>query len=481
MSDEIALYEIRKGLDALYQKGDVIELRAPRNPDVQFSANKSGFFNDLDILARAIHSVNTEYEQSVYTTLNPLNPTWATVNNKAYVGSACMRDELDAANLPLEPRMKKSTMWETGKEHWSMRMAEDEDVLKRRWILVDIDAGQPTNTNSSDAEHANTLAMAKAVIDKLIKDGFPAPALANSGNGHHVLVRVDLPNDSESQALVRRFLKALAQRFNTQFGTAAVDEGVFNAARITKAIGSFVYKGKHSAVRPQRRSGLINPPSRKFATIAQLTEVAAEYTLKPGENLSSNSGAGGIVLEDAALQKQLDRVKEFLNFHEIEFGEMQQTDGNIVIPCTCPNSEKHSMNGGALECAAILFADGGLGFCCQHAHCQELRSWKGMEAFIENQTGRVTKCLYGKLYIGTRCITGHTVPIVVHRTAKLTEGERATELLTSLKSSCPVPIADVMIAATDRHISCRTVQRHYTLAGVSSRRIGPQDFLVTSE
>lgn len=39
--------------------------------------------------------------------------------------------------------------------------------------------------------------------------------------------------------------------------------------------------------------------------------------------------------------------------------------------------EEHTMDGGELECVAFVRLSGELGFCCQHAHCQELRSWKG--------------------------------------------------------------------------------------------------------
>jgi hypothetical protein len=46
---------------------------------------------------------------------------------------------------------------------------------------------------------------------------------------------VELENTPENTFLVRRFLKALKQRFDGNDGSAHIDEGMFNAGRITKA------------------------------------------------------------------------------------------------------------------------------------------------------------------------------------------------------------------------------------------------------
>jgi hypothetical protein len=48
---------------------------------------------------------------------------------------------------------------------------------------------------------------------------------------------VELENTPENTFLVRRFLKALKQRFDGNYGSAHIDEGMFNAGRITKAAG----------------------------------------------------------------------------------------------------------------------------------------------------------------------------------------------------------------------------------------------------
>ena len=112
-TDEQALSEIRKGVNMLYRAGDIVELRVPRKHEDKFSKTTAGFFNNLELLAQAIHLINKKYHQTVYTMLNPLRPTWMKFNNKAYVGSSTMRTEIQRAGEPLEPRMKKSTLWES--------------------------------------------------------------------------------------------------------------------------------------------------------------------------------------------------------------------------------------------------------------------------------------------------------------------------------------------------------------------------------
>ena len=53
---------------------------------------------------------------------------------------------------------------------------------------------------------------------------WPAPVMIDSGNGYHLLYRIDLPADDVSKDLLRRVLKEVKQRFTGSDG-AAVDTG----------------------------------------------------------------------------------------------------------------------------------------------------------------------------------------------------------------------------------------------------------------
>src|SRR5436190_11189103 len=170
-SDDNALSEIHKGLALLYEKGDIVELRAFHQTHLDYPTTISGFFDDLDKLALAIQDVNSHTQIqdvnshtqkngkktriTVYTTLNPVKKTWQTVNNKVYWGSKQLRAEITGLSIPLSasPRMKSGTNFNTQATHYKMRTTNDgeSDILARRWILLDIDAGQPAETNISGA------------------------------------------------------------------------------------------------------------------------------------------------------------------------------------------------------------------------------------------------------------------------------------------------------------------------------------------
>jgi P4 family phage/plasmid primase-like protien len=87
--------------------------------------------------------------------------------------------------------------------------------------------------------------------------GWPEPVVADSGNGWHLLYKIDLPADDGG--LVERILKALAKRFDTDAVT--VDTSVFNPSRITKLYGTVSKKGDHTPNRPWRRSKIVSIPA----------------------------------------------------------------------------------------------------------------------------------------------------------------------------------------------------------------------------
>lgn len=76
----------------------------------------------------------------------------------------------------------------------------DAAVLKRTWIMVDFDARREAGISSSDPEHDAALARAARCCDLLQSVGFESLIWADSGNGAHVLVAVDLENTTKPPA-----------------------------------------------------------------------------------------------------------------------------------------------------------------------------------------------------------------------------------------------------------------------------------------
>jgi hypothetical protein len=105
---------------------------------------------------------------------------------------------------------------------------------------------------STDAEKVDAWETIRAVRSYLDTEGWPAPVLADSGNGYHLLYRIDLPTDD--CGLVQRVLQKLACRFDSD--AVKIDQKVFNPSRICKLYGTLARKGDHTPERPHRRSGI---------------------------------------------------------------------------------------------------------------------------------------------------------------------------------------------------------------------------------
>lgn len=204
--------------------GDVIELRALGVRKGQFSATVSGYFDSAEKLVDAAAELDGHAE-GIYLTLNPVRA-----------------DLLARANNRLV----------TGPKH----ATADTDVRVRRLLLVDLDPRRPSGISATDEERRVARSRADEIASFLMSVGFTDPIQGDSGNGFHLIYRVDLPvGDNE---LVKRVLEALAFRFDDD--RVQVDQTVHNAARITKLFGTLARKGDSTAERPHRRSRLLSVP-----------------------------------------------------------------------------------------------------------------------------------------------------------------------------------------------------------------------------
>ena len=214
---------IRRAHTALFKPGDIVEIRA-------FLGKKtvSGYFDNGGDFVEAAYKLNQNGYQ-VYATLNKVNP--------ALLARAANR-----------------------LEQWPRSTTSDKDVVRRRWLPLDFDPGRPSGVSSSDNEHRASQERAMEVKEYLTGRGWPEPIVGDSGNGHHLLYRIDLPNDASSTALVKDILQALAFRFDDE--EVKLDTGVHNAARIWKVYGTTARKGDSVPGRPHRVSTLINVPTK---------------------------------------------------------------------------------------------------------------------------------------------------------------------------------------------------------------------------
>ncbi len=171
-----AAEHIKYALGLLTEPGQIVELRIPKVGGRK--RTDSGYFDDPQDLAAAAQRYNGR--DTAYVTLNPVNPDLlARAANR-------MREYADTTT-------------------------SDADIVRRLWFPVDVDPIRPADISSTDEEHSAALARVGEIVAWLATDlDWPAPITSDSGNGGHGLYRVDLPNDSDSDALLEQCLDALA-------------------------------------------------------------------------------------------------------------------------------------------------------------------------------------------------------------------------------------------------------------------------------
>jgi len=146
------------------------------------------------------------------------------------------------------------------------------DVISRAWLLIDIDRRKEKATidlMATDEEKAAAMVLGGAIADWLIAEGWPAPVYVDSGNGLHLLFRIDLPTDDGTTNTIKYALQALAKRFKVDGPT--VDVKNFNLSRISKLPGTWVRKGPNTIDRPWRVAKLLWAPDPvEVVTLDQL-------------------------------------------------------------------------------------------------------------------------------------------------------------------------------------------------------------------
>jgi hypothetical protein len=212
--------EIRRGISLLFDPRDVVEVRIPKTR----AGVVAGYFDDHSAMAVCIEAADAKYGASgIYCVLNPFE--------RALLGRAYNR-------------LKEQAEYTTA----------DNNILRRKWLPIDLDPVRPAGISSSDEEHAAAIARAR-VIAYDMEHEWGRPILADSGNGAHLLYRIDLQNTQASLASVSAALNELDRRYSDS--AVKVDLTSTNAARIWKAYGTVARKGDSIPERPHRLSRIL--------------------------------------------------------------------------------------------------------------------------------------------------------------------------------------------------------------------------------
>jgi P4 family phage/plasmid primase-like protien len=329
---------IRRTWDVLFQPDAVVELRVLKTT----YGTAVGYFNDPGKLARAAERYNGQ--KSIYVTLN----------------------QLPAALLARS----------TNRLDYGGKATADKDVARRRWILIDFDPERPADISSTDAEHDAALARARDVHTWLITEGCPAESLVlcDSGNGAHVLVRIDLPNDEPTKVVVQRFLGATALRFGDE--RIKVDRTTANASRITKLYGTTAVKGSNTPPRPHRPATILDAPATVAPVPAAFLEKIAAYAPDP-ERWGAEVSTG----KRHDIPALLEKLRTVVGIDLGDVRDKEWNGGRLWEAQVCPWDASHNNR----AFCVIQFANGAVAAKCHHDGCAG-KSWHEFRALFPPDT-----------------------------------------------------------------------------------------------
>jgi len=247
--------EIRAALGALFAAGDIVELRAFIPSNYSSKPNiLAGYFDDFDVLSKTAANLSNNGAYGLYITPQEIN------------------SDLLARALNKTKKGIKTT--------------SDKDVTRYRYLLIDLDANRVSGVSSTLEEKKAAFDKLREVYSYLKSQGWPEPIFGDSGNGAHLLYRVDLAPDSD---LIERCLRALSFMFDTD--KVIVDQTVFNPSRIWKLYGTATRKGDSTPERPHRKARLLKAPEKAEKVSQRLLHKLAKRV--PAEPQRAKLGSAG--------------------------------------------------------------------------------------------------------------------------------------------------------------------------------------------
>lgn len=319
--------EVRKTFELMVD--DLTEVRIIGN-----NITASGYFKDVDTLLKNLKQYENRQGLNFYFVMN-------SVNEGCY------------------SRQQRDCFIEIGRSN-KTPTTSDKDIVKRNWLLLDIDCERPSGVSSTDTELQKAKDKANKVYRYLKNEGFERPIVAYSGSGTHLLYRISL-DPSETQ-LVKDSLLALDMMFSDE--EVKIDTSVFNASRITKLYGTMAVKGRNTKERPHRLSKIVNYPNEIKVNDAELLIKLAKNLPEPPKrtfqaqefDIDSWLSSNGIV------------VKEQANFN----------GGRKLILEECPFDSSHR----GKDAAIFVLNNGAIGFKCFHASCSQY-TWQDVRKKYE--------------------------------------------------------------------------------------------------
>lgn len=245
----------------------------------------------------------------------------------------------------------------------------DRDIKSRRWLLIDLDPKRPAGISSSDEEKAHAWDTAQEIKEFLHRHEFLDPIICDSGNGFHLLYRIDLKNNDESAKLVKSILEILSEKFDNEY--VDIDKSVFNASRIVKLYGTYARKGRNDTEngRPHRKSGFIEFPENAENAINPLSvlEILVHKHNLAEKRMESDKNEAGFT-------KSMAFIRNLIEEHGLNVKEEAVPSGDGVkffFHEGCPFNSEHK----GKDSYVHIKANGARIFKCSHNSDSD-KGWK---------------------------------------------------------------------------------------------------------
>lgn len=326
--------EVRKAIAILQSPGDVFEVRAIGTAKKDIL---SGYFRDAETLLKAFDTIDMR-RRNVYITLGKV------------------KDECFARSQS-ECFLK------------SPQTSSDTEIVSYRWLFVDLDPVRTAGISSSAAELEDAKALSKVVLQYMQNLGFEKPVIAASGNGYHLLYRIDVLNDEAKtgQALIAKCLKVLSMLFDSY--KVKIDTTNSNPSRICKLHGTLAQKGTSTPERPHRMSRILEVPEEiKITDESVLLTLAAELPEEPQQERRPAS----------MIPRQEFNIKDFMAKHGMTYEEDSNDRAKIYKLDECPFDPSHKDG----DAKIFEYSNGAIAFKCHHNSCRGYK-WQDVRKKFE--------------------------------------------------------------------------------------------------
>lgn len=326
--------DLTKAVGLFLRPDGIVELRAPRTPKMGTVSGYFDFSHQKELIDCACDLSGVA--PGVYFTLNDCHPD-------------------------LLARAKNKII------KYAQHTTKDDEITRRRWILLDFDPVRMSGISATDEEHEAAIKRARDVRDYLRTLGFPDPILIDSGNGAHLYYACDLPNEPSITILIKAFLQALSNKFSNKL--VNLDTSVANAARISKLPGTLAAKGSSTPDRPHR--------------IARILEIPSDIRPVPSELLQSVAPQSQSTMSFRTIVQSLrpgTTFKEWADAHQIAIvsEKLWGNDGTLCVLASCPFDPSHTNQ----SAYVIQFPNGRIFAKCHHQSCLG-KGWKEFRDAVE--------------------------------------------------------------------------------------------------